>query len=100
MSVSLSISHQRAPPPCRDCLSTHCLCLCFCCCCCCCRQAVLVVGFLPEEYEALRAMMLDIEADMVKVGRRAAAGILWDYELDCQYHTSDMQCCCSVAEDA
>jgi hypothetical protein len=30
-------------------------------------QAVLVVGFLPEEYEAFRAMMVDIEADMVKV---------------------------------
>ncbi|KAF6256263.1 hypothetical protein COO60DRAFT_131296 [Scenedesmus sp. NREL 46B-D3] len=29
--------------------------------------AVLVVGFLPEEYEAFRAMMVDIEADMVKV---------------------------------
>jgi hypothetical protein len=34
---------------------------------------VLVVGFLPEEYEAFRAMMLDIEADMVKVGAWAAA---------------------------
>ncbi|WIA09652.1 hypothetical protein OEZ85_009039 [Tetradesmus obliquus] len=29
--------------------------------------AVLVVGFLPEEYQAFRAMMVDIEADMVKV---------------------------------
>jgi hypothetical protein len=37
-------------------------------------QAVLVVGFLPEEYEAFRSMMLDIEADMVKVRTGYAAG--------------------------
>lgn len=29
--------------------------------------AVLLVGFLPEEFEAFRAMMNDIEADMVKI---------------------------------
>jgi hypothetical protein len=35
-------------------------------------QAVLLVGFMAEEVEAFRSFMLDMEADMVKVG--ACAG--------------------------
>ena len=31
-------------------------------------QAVLLIGFLQSEVEAFRTFMIDMEADMVKVG--------------------------------
>jgi hypothetical protein len=39
------------------------------------QQAVLLVGFLQPEFESFRAMMIDMEADMVKVRGRSGAGL-------------------------
>jgi len=37
------------------------------------QQAVLLVGFLQPEFESFRAMMIEMEADMVKVRGRSGA---------------------------
>jgi hypothetical protein len=37
------------------------------CVCVCSLQAVLLVGFMPAEVDAFRAMMNDMDADIVKV---------------------------------